>query len=192
MSEPATQRGASSPLLPGLLPLCRAALDAADRLGAAARAAAGRLVLSGGRVDAAALERDQFAAHAYAWFATYVEALRQALAWAERLDQVGALGELESLMLQAGFGEYLAQLAGGIALAQGEIARPADLGIGDSDLRAFQTDAVRRLIAGGNSSAARQRIAELIASGAGHADFGKDGLDDETLALVREQFRRFA
>jgi (2S)-methylsuccinyl-CoA dehydrogenase len=192
MTEPATQRGASSPLLPGLLPLCRSALDAADRLGAAARAAVGRLVLSGGRVDAAALEREQFAAHAYAWFATYVEALRQALAWAERLEQAGALGELEALMLQAGFGEYLAQLAGGIALAQGEIARPADLGIGEAELRAFQTDAVRRLVAAGNSSAARQRIAELIASGAGHADFGRDGLDDETLSMVREQFRRFA
>ncbi|HEX7006134.1 MAG TPA: acyl-CoA dehydrogenase family protein [Alphaproteobacteria bacterium] len=192
MSEPATKRTASSPLLPGLLPLCRQALDAADRLAAAARASVGRLVLRGGRVDPAALERDQVAAHGYAWLATYVEALRQALAWAERLDAAGALGELEALMLQAGFGEYLAQLAGGIALAQGEIARPADLGVGDDDMTAFQTDAVRRLIAAGNTSAARMRVAALIASGAGHGDFGRDGLDDETLALVREQFRRFA
>jgi len=192
MTEPATQRAASSPLLPGLLPLCRAALDAADRLGAAARAAVGRLVLRDGRVDAAALERDQFAAHGYAWLATYVEALRQALAWAERLEAAGALGELDALMLQAGYGEYLAQLAGGIALAQGEIARPADLGVADGDMRAFQTEAVRRLIAAGNTSAARQRIAELVSAAAGHADFGRDGLDDETLTLVRDQFRRFA
>ena len=116
----------------------------------------------------------------------------RSLAWAERLEAAGALGELESLMLQAGFGEYLSQLAGGIALAQGEIARPADLGVADADVVAFQTEAVRRLTAGGNTSAVRQRIAELIAEGASHADFGRDGLDDETLDMVRDQFRRFA
>jgi (2S)-methylsuccinyl-CoA dehydrogenase len=82
-------------------------------------------------VDAAALEREQFAAHGFAWLATYVEGLRQLLGWAERLAAAGQLGEREQLILQAGFGEYLAQMTGGIAVSQVEIVRPADMGLGE-------------------------------------------------------------
>ena len=46
-----------------------------------------------------------------------------------RAAAVGKWGELELLMLQSAFGEYLAQLTGGIAISQVEIVRPADLGI---------------------------------------------------------------
>ncbi|MFZ9018194.1 MAG: hypothetical protein ACO23O_14500, partial [Ilumatobacteraceae bacterium] len=61
------------------------------------------------------------------------------------------LGELERLLLQAAFGEYLAQLAGGIAMSQGEIVRPADVGIDDHALHAFWTPEVAALIARGKS-----------------------------------------
>jgi (2S)-methylsuccinyl-CoA dehydrogenase len=175
-------------LLPDLLALCRAALPAAERLAEAARRAVGARVAPGGRVDAAALEREQFAAHGYAWLATYVEALRQALAWAERLAAEGRLGLREALLLQCGFGEYLAQMTGGIALSQVEIARPADLGLGSADLAAFAVPAVRRLAENGNTAAARLALAAAIAEGA----FGDAALGDETLTLVRDQFRRFA
>ena len=58
--------------------------------------------------------------------------------WAARLDESGKLGEIEKLILQAGFGEYLNQMRGGIALSQGEIARPHDIGIAPADIpRAF-------------------------------------------------------
>jgi (2S)-methylsuccinyl-CoA dehydrogenase len=46
------------------------------------------------------------------------------LGWAERLETQERLGEIERLILQAAFGEYLAQMAGGLAMSQGEIARP--------------------------------------------------------------------
>ena len=84
----------------------------------------------GGKAEA--LEREQFAAHGLAWYATYAAGLRQMLGWAERLETSGRLGEIERLILQAAFGEYLAQMAGGLAMSQGEIARPADLGIEDA------------------------------------------------------------
>src|SRR3546814_17052037 len=58
---------------------------------------------------------DLFAAHGFAWLATYVAALRELPHWAERLQAAGQLGELERLMLQATYGEYLSQLTGGIA-----------------------------------------------------------------------------
>src|ERR1700674_3164498 len=69
----------------------------------------------GGSIDGAALDREQIAAHGFAWMATYVEALRQIREWALRLDSAGVFGTVEALILAVAFGDYLAQLAGGIA-----------------------------------------------------------------------------
>ncbi|AIB16167.1 acyl-CoA dehydrogenase (plasmid) [Azospirillum argentinense] len=180
-----------SDLLPDLLSTTAAALDAVARLAEAAERGVAALVAPGGRVDAAALDRHQVAAHGFAWVATYAEALRQMQGWAERLDRAGRLGELEACMLQAAFGEYLAQLDGGLAMSQGEIVRPADFGLADAERAAFRTDAVRRLIAAGNASALRLRIAELLADALHGGGFGEVALEDEALDMVREQFRRF-
>ncbi|MBL8662924.1 MAG: acyl-CoA dehydrogenase family protein [Candidatus Odyssella sp.] len=174
-------------ILPDLLPQCRAALGAADTLKEAARAAVSALVMRGGKVDGAALEREQFAAHGYAWLVTYVEGLRQLLGWAERLEAAGQFGEREALILQAGYGEYLHQMRGGIAVSQVEIVRPGDMGISDEATHAFYTPAVRALTERGNTNAVRMRLAALIVDGA----FGEAGLGDETLAMIRDQFRRF-
>src|SRR3546814_1017752 len=79
------------------------------------------------------------------------------LHWAERLQAAGQLGELERLMLQATYGEYLSQLTGGIALSQVEVLRPGDLGMSDAEVAALATPAVRRLT--GNGNALRMAIA---------------------------------
>src|SRR6185437_6944004 len=126
-----------------------------------------------------------------AWMATYVEALRQMRGWAERLDGAGALREAERLMLQAAFGEYLAQLAGGIALSQVEIARPADLGLEEAAIERFRRPEVVRLVVEGNSAAVRQRRVALLGEGVEVGDFGAAALGDPSLDLIREQFRRF-
>jgi len=68
--------------------------------------------------------------------------------------------------------------------------RPADLGLDGDDMAAFRTDAVERLIAQGNTQAGRDRLALMLVEAAGGAEFGELGLD-ETLSLVRDQFRRF-
>ncbi|CAO3458587.1 Methylsuccinyl-CoA dehydrogenase, predicted by (Erb et al, 2007) [Azospirillum argentinense] len=180
-----------SDLLPDLLSTTAAALDAVAQLAEAAERGVAALVAPGGRVDAAALDRHQVAAHGFAWVATYAEALRQMQGWAERLDRAGRLGELEACMLQAAFGEYLAQLDGGLAMSQGEIVRPADFGLDDAERAAFRTEAVLRLIAAGNASALRLRIAELLADALHGGGFGEVALEDEALDMVREQFRRF-
>lgn len=132
--------------------------------------------------------KEQFAAHGYAWMATYVEGLRQMLGWAERLDGEGQLGTLESLMLKAAFGEYLAQMYGGIPLSQVEIVRPRDLGVDSKAVHEFFNAGVKELIAEGSSPAVRQGIADLMEEG----HFGARGLGDETLELVADQFQRFA
>ena len=168
------------------LPLsaCDEALGAVDTFVGTAREAVAARVRNGAGTDPTALEREQFAAHGFAWTATYAAGLRELLGWARRLDAHGRLGDLERLIVLAGFGEYLAQLRGGLAISQGEIVRPDDLG---ADASALASPAVERLVAAGNTNAARMAIAEALAAGQTPAD----GFEDESLTLVRDQFRRF-
>ena len=188
----AAQSASLSVLLDRLAPLCAEAADAAETYAQAARAAVRATIAPSGKVDAGLLNASQFAVHGYAWIATYVSGLRQMLGWSERLNAAGHFGELEQLILQAAFGEYLNQLSGGIAISQVEIVRPVDLGIGESDVAALQSSAaVRTLARAGNTDAVRARIAELIADGLDTGSFGALGLEDEALDMVREQFRRF-
>ena len=133
-------------LLPDLQRTCAEALEAADAFAGKARQSVAALVEKNGRADAGLLEREQFAAHGFAWLTTYVSALRQLAGWADRLAEEGQLGELESLILQAGFGEYLQQMRGGILLSQGEIVRPADMGIPDEAVRDLATGPVELLV----------------------------------------------
>jgi (2S)-methylsuccinyl-CoA dehydrogenase len=186
-----TASTAPGPLLPDIVPLTGRALDAAEVLLAAAKRNLLADVAPGGVVDPALLEARQFAAHGYAWMATYVEALRQMHLWADRLEEIGGLGEREALMLQMAFGEYLGQLAGGIALSQVEVVRPHDLGLADEDLHAFRRPELAELVRAGNSEAARARLAELLKDALDSGDFSQLALGEEALDMVRDQFRRF-
>ncbi|GMG84808.1 acyl-CoA dehydrogenase family protein [Paralimibaculum aggregatum] len=174
-----------------LLALTGAALGAAETLLAAAKSHVAGRVRSGERVSGRALDAAQFAGHGLAWAATYVESLRQMRAWAERLAAEDRFGEMERLILQIAYGEYLAQLAGGIPMSQAEIARPQDMGLGAAEIAAFRTEETERLIAAGTDDAVRQRLVALMRAQSGAASFGDTGLDEE-LDMVRDQFRRFA
>jgi (2S)-methylsuccinyl-CoA dehydrogenase len=160
------------------------ALRSADALLAQARANLALRVTRDGAVEPARLDAEQLAAHALAWMATYVAALRQLHEWALRLEAAGELGEAHRLILAVGFGEYLAQLAGGIAMGQGEIARPQDLGIADADLAPLRANPLVNGLA-----EARARLGAILAEG---MPAGGDSLGDDTLELIREQVRRFA
>jgi (2S)-methylsuccinyl-CoA dehydrogenase len=174
-------------VIENLLATSAEALTAADEIVLAARRALMEKVAPSGRVDGAALEREQFAAHGFAWLNTYVEGLRQMLDWARRIEADGKLGELEQLMLQAAYGEYLNQICGGIALSQVEVVRLSDIGVSNETLHGLCNPAMGMLMAMGNTAGVRERISELIQDG----HFGELGLGDETLELVRDQFRRF-
>ncbi|MBT3371899.1 MAG: acyl-CoA dehydrogenase [Rhodospirillaceae bacterium] len=175
-----------------LLPLCGAALGAADDLLTRARQCVRAMVSKDGApgIDAGLIEGQQFAVHGLAWLATYNEALRQSLAWAEQLSGDGKFGAMEKLLLQLGFGGYLTEMANGIAMSQIEVVRPIDLGLEAADMAAFRCEAVERLIARGNTQAGRDQLALLLVEAASGAEFGELGLD-ETLSMVRQQFRRF-
>jgi (2S)-methylsuccinyl-CoA dehydrogenase len=169
-----------------ILTLAKSTLPAVQSLLDDATANLREKVVSDGRVSGALLEQHQDAAHALSWLATYSQALHQMAAWADRLNSDGKLGGMEKLILQIAFGEYLSQIAGGIPMSQGEIARLQDFGLTMPD-----TPAIATLMAGGNTSQARMALIALMQENAGHATFGATGLDDE-LEMIREQFRRFA
>ncbi|UMA64013.1 acyl-CoA dehydrogenase family protein [Roseivivax marinus] len=176
--------------LADLLATGRAAIPPAEALLDAAKAHLRDVVVSDGRVSGAAVEAHQDAVHGLAWLATYVEALRQMQSWAEKLDAEGALSEVEALIHQIAFGEYVAQIAGGISMNQGETVRLHDLGLTDAECAAFWTDATTRLARSGNTQAARLRLVELMQERAAEITVGRSGLDEE-LEMIREQFRRY-
>ena len=182
----------TSPIhLPDLLELTGAAVTPAEALLERATALVRDAVTVGDRVSGRAIEENQTAAHGLAWLATYVEALRQMQSWAEGLQADGKFGELEALLLQITFGEYLWQIYGGIPMSQGEMLRLQDMGLSQEDQRALMEPAVMTLCNAGNTEAARMRLVGLMREQAGATMFGAAGLEDE-LEMIRDQFRRYA
>jgi (2S)-methylsuccinyl-CoA dehydrogenase len=163
----------------------QAAVAAAERILHLAKAGVRQAVDAAGGIDAA-----QASAHGLAWLATYVESLRQVLGWTRRLDEAGRLAELERLIATAAFGEYLAQIAGGIPMSQNETVRLASLGVSRAEIRRFEEE-VGDLIDAGTADGLKARLAELIAAQPAVTTFGDTGLD-ETLSQMRDQMRRFA
>ncbi len=175
---------------PELVELTREASFALDALLADATAKVRGRVVEDGQVATRLIDREQRATHGLAWLATYVEAVRQLAAYAERMTAVGTFGEIEELLVRIALGEYLAQVVGGIPMSQGEMVRPADLGLSASQVSARINPAVEALIAGGNTAERRACLIALIRAGHG-ATVGACGLD-ETLESIREEMRKFA
>ena len=181
MAEVAVNTGTAS------LEMHASALAAAERILALAK--------SGVRArQAAAVSPDanQHALHGLAWLATYVEALRQMLGWSRRLQAEGRQGEMERLLLDVAFGEYLAQIGGGIPMSQVEMVRLGQLGVPAADVARFVADPhVAALVDTGGSDEIKSRIAALIADQPAATTFGDSGMD-ETHAAMREEMRKFA
>ncbi|WP_439155795.1 acyl-CoA dehydrogenase family protein [Yoonia sp.] len=177
--------------LPDLTALTAAALPAVDEITERAKSSLRALVTADGRVSGRLIEENQTAAHGFAWLATYAQALHQMQAWAETLQTMGKFGEVEQLIHQIAFGEYLWQIYGGIQMNQGEIVRPQDMGLTQDDIRALMQPAVVTLTQTGNTQAARTRLVELMQEQSANITVGTSGLDDE-LEMIREQFRRFS
>lgn len=130
----------------------------------------------------------QFLRHGLAWITTYAEALMQVSDLIIRLNEEQKCSTLEEDLTHILFGEYLNQLASGVAMSQSEIIRPQDFGQ-DSAL-AFASEASQYFMRNGNTAERRLRVAQTLAA-QGDAPSGESGLD-ETHKLIRDQFRRFA
>ncbi len=178
-------------ILPDLLSLTGAAVAPVEALVATATDSVRTTVSADGRVSGALIEENQGSAHGLSWLATYGQALKQMQAWAERLQSDGKFGEIEQIIHQIAFGEYLAQIKGGIPMSQGEILRVADMGLSQDALAVMSIPQIDTLISSGNTQAARTRLVELMQEQSANITFGASGLEEE-LEMIREQFRRFA
>lgn len=178
-------------LLNDLLGLSAAAVPPVEALLEKAKTSVRALVSKDGRVSAGLIEAHQTAAHGLAWLATYAQALRQMHEWADALNKDGKFGEIEQLIHQIAFGEYLWQIYGGIQMNQGEVLRLQDLGLSQEDMRGMMEPAIQTLTQKGNTQAARTRLVELMQEQAANITVGATGLDEE-LEMIREQFRRYA
>jgi (2S)-methylsuccinyl-CoA dehydrogenase len=172
-------------ILPDLAELLDRAGREAEMLVAELQDTVAERVRRDGRVDRAALDADQHAAHGLAWVAAYAETLRQTAAWAERLIGDEAFGEAEALPAQLLAHEYLSQLAGGLPMNQGEIFRTIDLGVS-----AHRLEELIASLAPGATQAVKHRIVELLDQARGRPSLEASGLD-ETLEAVRDQFHAF-
>lgn len=181
----------TNPVLPDLLKLTGAAVAPVKALADTARDRLRAELSLDGRISARLVEANQTAAHGLAWLATYAQSLEQMQAWAEKLDRDGKFGEIEALIHQIAFGEYLWQVYGGIPMSQTEILRPQDLGLTQEDQRGMMTPEIMTLTQTGNSQAARLRLVELMQDQAANITVGASGLEEE-LEMIREQFRRYA
>lgn len=141
-----------------------------------------------GKLDADVANRAQREVHGLAWIATVVESLVQVAVWAVGLHNQGSLTTFDRLAVQILFGEYLNQLVHGIPMSQNEIVRPAELGLEAWVSELSSASAVSELLKRGNSRENREHLIDGYRQG----NLLTESLGDETLDLIREQYRRFA
>jgi (2S)-methylsuccinyl-CoA dehydrogenase len=165
-----------------------AAVVAAKDYEHSARAAVASRVVPGGRFDGALAQQHQRQLHGLAWISTAVSALAETAAWAAAARERNRFGAGERLVVAVAFGEYLAQLIGGLPMSQNEIVRPSDLGLGEAARRLEQHPAVQSFLLDGNTAVSRRALAEHLRDGGAI----EESLGDDTLDMVRAQFRRFA
>ena len=180
----------SSLILTDLRSLTAQALPIVDNVFDTAKSTLRAMVTDDGRISGALIEANQTAAHGVAWLATYTQALHQMQGWANRLVADGKFGEVEQLIHQIAFAEYLLQIAGGIQMNQGEVVRLQDMGLGADVAATLSTPAITALTQTGNTQAVRTRLVVLMQEQAANITVGASGLDEE-LEMIREQFRRF-
>lgn len=185
------QTSETNVLLPDLLTTTGATIAPLRSLLESAKDCVRDLVVVDGRVSGARIEAEQTASHGLAWLATYVEALAQMQVWAEKISAEGKFGEVEQLIHQIAFSEYLWQIYGGIPMNQGEILRLQDIGLTQDQMRCLMEPAVQTLTQGGNTQAARMRLVALMQERSAEVTVGNVGLDEE-LDMIRDQFRRYA
>lgn len=167
--------------------LAKQACAAAKHYGEAVRDATAALVAPTGKPDPMLVEQHQRQSHGFAWIGTIIAALEATCDWALRVQKGDRFGAVEEVVLRIGYGEYLHQLTSAIAMSQNEYLRPSDFGAVDA-AEALKVDAaVARFLAEGNTAEARLQLAGQLAGGA-QPD---ERFDDETLDLIREQFRAF-
>lgn len=181
----------SNQVLENLTGLLQEAITSADTYKSAVHAKVSALLAPDGKIDRSAFTANQHIAHGYAWIVTYVETLRETANWAVRLEAEGKLGDIDALLAQILFSKYLADLVGGVPMNQGESIRPHELDALDASSALFASPAIRTLIEQGMTPDTMAAAAAFLPDSLSRATVENTG-EDETMAMIREQFRRYS
>jgi (2S)-methylsuccinyl-CoA dehydrogenase len=150
----------------------------------AARERVAGLLMRDGRIDPTLADAGQRTLHGLAWIATTVQAIVQTAAWAGRAGTTA----LDELVVTVGLGEYLCQLISGLPMSQNEFFRPPEIGLEGATERLRAAPDVAWFVAHGNSAEHRAALVDQCRGGSRPTET----LADETLDMIRDQFRRFA
>lgn len=140
-----------------------------------------------GKLVAALADQQQRVMHGYAWISSIETALRALLQWAEQCQATGKFTEVEALSLDIAFGEYLAQIVGGVAMGQNEVVRPSDFGLQSHAAELAENLDVQAFLSAGNTPEKRRALAEFCRDGR----FASEDFEDELIDASRHQYRRF-
>ncbi|MBT6278408.1 MAG: acyl-CoA/acyl-ACP dehydrogenase, partial [Chromatiales bacterium] len=142
-------------------------------------------VSENGRVNADLANQNQRILHGLAWITTTAEAMAHTHLWWHR---AGAPADSqEGLIVRIIFGEYLAQLLGGVVMSQNEIIRPHEFGATAHAGELAANRAVGWFLDHGNTATTRAALVATIREG----QTPNEALYDETLDMVRGEIRRF-
>ncbi len=139
------------------------------------------------RIDNQLLEINQFQTHGFAWFETYRIGLRETFNWYTRLASDDKASEIDASITLFAFAEYITQMSNGIMMSQSEIIRPKDLGLESSDFNFLNDKEIKDLIDIGLSD----KIKKVIVDSLDKDLFASLGLNDETLEMIQDQFKKF-
>ncbi len=144
-------------------------------------------VTKNGRIDNALLEKFQYQSHGLAWFETYVISLRETLNWYKSLCENKKQTDIDKNILHFAFSEYLQQIRSGIMMSQSEIIRPDSLGLEKSDFSFLDEANTEKLVEFGLTDSTKIKIVDSLDKGF----FPSLGLNDDTLEMIQDQFKKF-
>jgi (2S)-methylsuccinyl-CoA dehydrogenase len=143
----------------------------------------GRVRGDAGKLSAKRLDEEQLAAHALAYLAVELEAVKQLHAWHARVG-----GEVEARIADLYTAEVVRSLRGGVDLGQTELISLAELGADETVLAA---SIARPTVASWADETTRAKGYLELARLAGEQGFGALGLGDDALVASQKEFRRF-
>jgi (2S)-methylsuccinyl-CoA dehydrogenase len=171
----------------GVVDIASSAAAAASVFAGAALVSVRQAVCRDGAPVGDLMDSQQRMVHGYAWIEATAEALAAMAGWADRLRSGGLFSDMDALVVRVGFGEYLAQLIGGVAMSQSEIVRPEDLGIRHAANELAAVESVDWFVRNGNTVETRKTLIEMIRAGLTVTTT----LGDDTFDAIRAEYRRF-
>jgi (2S)-methylsuccinyl-CoA dehydrogenase len=163
------------------------AIETLDQIFAQAKAHLLAQVSENGKISAKKLDAHQMAAHALAYLATEIAAVKQLAAWELAVASVkGGEASTEKRLVRTYTAELLRQLRAGVNLGQTENVSLAELGISATQLLQMYGP---ELTAFADAETTYEAYAPLALAEPGAID--AFALDDETLSAMRKEFRRF-